>query len=350
MRIIRRVTFHRLPEATVTLYGELLDQVRSSAAVPRSGSFVSKVIGRTTYWYVQRVDGGRKRQVYLGAETDELLRTIARAEESRAQLAGDERRRRELVTMLAAGGMATESAAIGGVLSALDEGGLFRAGAVLIGTQAFATIANMLGVRFEARTLRTADGDVGHPPITIGVAETRTDVLEDLRASDPRFIAVPALNPGDASTSFKVRGRDLRVELLMPGRDGAKPRFLPHLNAAALPLSGLDYLLADPATAVVLSGPGILVQVPSPARFALHKIWVSQRRNVSEQVKARKDLRQAAQVLEVILEDRPGDTLAAWQALRPSMARLVRRGCMLLDANLREKLAARVHDAALSRR
>ncbi len=62
------MTIVRLGETTQTVYGELLDQLRGSPAVPRSGSFVSKSIGGATYWYVQRKDGGRKRQIYLGPE------------------------------------------------------------------------------------------------------------------------------------------------------------------------------------------------------------------------------------------------------------------------------------------
>lgn len=333
------MVIHRLPEATITLSGELLDQIRGAVAIPRSGSFVSKSINGTRYWYVQRVDGGHKRQIYLGPETDELLSRIERAEETTSAAVPDERRRRELVTMLAAGGMATESAAIGGVLAALDDAGLFRAGAVLIGTQAFSAIANMLGVRFDTQSLRTADVDVGHPSITVAVGEMRTDLLEDLRASDPRFAAVPELDPRDPSSSFKVRGRDLRVDLLTPGRDGARPVLLPHINAAALPLSGLDYLITEAVEGVVLTGPGILVNVPSPARFALHKIWVSQRRNVSEQAKARKDFRQASQLIEILLEDRPGDLAAAWQELRPGMLKLVRRGCAALASDVGARLS-----------
>lgn len=333
----------RLSETTNTLYSELLDQVRASAPIPRSGSFVSKTIGGTTYSYVQRVDGGRRRQIYLGVETAELLEKIQNAEEARSALADDEKRRRELISMLVAGGMAAESSAIGSVLGVLADSGLFRAGAVLIGTQAFRAIANILGVRFDLQNLRTADVDVGHPRIAVGVGEMRTDILEDLRASDPRFVAVPELDARDPSTSFKVRGRDLRVDLLTPGtRESAKPILLPHLNAAALPLPGLGYLLHDAAESVIIAGAGILANVPSPARFALHKLWVAQRRNVSEQAKARKDLRQGAQILEVLLHDRRADVDDAWQALPPSMLRLVRRSCSMLDNELREALFASV--------
>ncbi|HEX7830572.1 MAG TPA: GSU2403 family nucleotidyltransferase fold protein [Thermoanaerobaculia bacterium] len=158
-------------------------------------------------------------------------------------------------------------------------------------------------------------------------------------ATDPRFVAVPELDAREPSTSFNVRGRDLRVDLLTPGsRESARPVLLPHLNAAALPLPGLEYLLTGATQAVVISGTGVLVNVPSPARFAVHKLWVAQRRNVSEHAKARKDIRQAGQILEVLLEDRRNDVDEAFGALTPSMVRLVRRSCATLDDSLRKRL------------
>lgn len=341
----------RLGETTQTVYSELLDQLRRSAVIPHSGSFVSKSIAGTTYWYVQRKDGGRKRQIYLGPESPDLLETIGRSEEARAALAEEESRRRELVMMLVAGGMASEPAAIAGVLTTLADAGLFRAGAVLVGTQAFRCMANMLGVRFEQQNLRTADVDVAQGAISVGIGEMRTDLLEELRASDPRFVAVPELDPREPSTSFKVRGRDLRVDLLTPGtREGARPIHLPHLNAAAQPLPGLGYLLHETAEAVVMAAAGILVYVPSPAPFALHKLWVAEQRNVSEQQKARKDLRQSSDLLEVLLEDRPADVRKAWRRLPTRMVASVRRAARRLDPAIREALGKTVHDAALSRK
>jgi hypothetical protein len=345
------VAITRIGETTQTVYSELLDQLRASAMIPHSGSFVSKSIAGTTYWYVQRKDGGRKRQIYLGAESPELLETIACGNEVRTALAEEERRRRELVTMLAAGGMASESAAVAGVLTTLADAALFRAGAVLVGTQAFGCIANMLGVRFEQQNLRTADVDLAQGAISVGVGEMRMDILDELRAADPRFVAVPELDPREPSTSFKVRGRDLRVDLLIPGkREGAKPVYLPHLNAAAQPLPGLGYLLADTAEAAVVAGAGILVHVPSPAAFALHKLWVSERRNVSEQAKARKDLRQAQQVLEVLLDDRPVDVRKAWRRLPPAMVTSVRRSARKLDDEVRQALERVVRETGANGR
>ena len=53
-----------------------------------------------------------------------------------------------------------------------------------------------------------------------------------------------------------------------------------------LPLRFLDYLIEHPAQAVLLTGSGLLVHVPDPARFAFHKLWIAKRRPVSEQAKA----------------------------------------------------------------
>jgi hypothetical protein len=59
---------------------------------------------------------------------------------------------------------------------------------------------------------------------------------------------------------------------------------------------------------------GIRVNVPSPARFALHK-WVTSERRISAfQTKKQKDLSQATQLLEVLIRDRPGDLRRAWRA------------------------------------
>ena len=344
------MTVTRLSETTQTVYSELLDQLRASPLVPHSGSFVSKNVAGATYWYVQRKDGGRRRQIYLGVESPELLETIARARVAREGVADDESRRRELVAMLVAGGMAPEQASIGAVLTTLADAGLFRAGAVLVGTQAFVCTANMLGVRFEQQTLRTADVDLAPPAISVGVAELRMDILETLRSSDPRFVAVPELDPRQPSTSFKVRGRDLRVDLLMPGtREGAKPVYLPHLNAAAQPLPGLGYLLAHSTEAIVLAGAGILVHVPEPAAHALHKLWVAERRPVSEQQKSRKDRRQAAQLIEVLLNDRPEDLRKAWKRLPPKMTTSIRRSAHAIGDDLRQALGTTVDDGALLR-
>lgn len=333
----------RLPEAVQTLYAELLDQLRSAdaeAAVGgRRGTFVSKVIRNRTYWYLQVSEGEKKKQVYLGVETPEILGRIEASRAGTADRAMDGVRRRDLVAMLAAGGMVRESAAIAVVMRVLGDAGVFRGGGVLVGTQAFTCIANVLGVVFDRQTMRTADVDVAHDvSIPLGIGEVEENaMLERLRVEEPRFVAVPPFDPRAPSTSFRVRGRDLRVDFLTPARKGgaaSHPVLLPHLGVAAQPLEGLAFLIAEHVQSAFVGGSGVLVNIPSPERFALHKLWVASVRPVSETAKRRKDLRQAEQILSVLLEDRPGDIPRAWRALPSRMRKDTRASLAAIDRDI----------------
>jgi hypothetical protein len=346
--------FQRLPESVQTLYAELLEQAihaQAEAAVSGAppGSFVSKTIKGGTYWYLQRMEGDRKRQVYLGKESPSLLAWMEEVRHARAQSAADEAQRARLSSMLIAGGAATESAAMAKVLQLLAESGVFRMGGVLVGTQAFMAYGNMLGVRFDQQTLRTQDVDLAQDR-TIGIAlseETApVNVEQTLTGSGLGFFPVPALDPRQPSTSFKIRGREMRVDFLTPlfGPESTAPVFLPSLGVSAHPLRFLDYLIERPAQAVLVTGAGILVNLPDPARFAFHKLWISQRRPVSEQTKAAKDLRQAGDLLEVLLEDRPGDVLLAWEVLsrHAGQRKAVVAAMTRLAPDLQGRLSARL--------
>ena len=340
--------YARLSESVQTLYAELLDQLRGADAEAAvrglSGAFVSKTIRGRTYWYLQRSEGAAKRQIYLGPESPELLAQIDAATSHRATVAADEKHRRDIVRMLEAGGMFRETAAIGVVLRVLADASVFRAGGVLVGTQAFTAIGNMLGVSFEKASLRTADVDVAYDiSIPLGLQEPPVDMLERLRAHDPTFFAVPGLDSREPSTSFSVRGRDLRVDFLTPagGRRGStKPVYLPHLRVAARPLYGLGYLIDQSVDAAVIAAGGIRVNVPTPARFAFHKLWLATERPPSEAAKSKKDLRQAEQVLEVLADDRPADITAAWAELvqRRSLLRGVKTSLKQLAPKAIERL------------
>jgi hypothetical protein len=99
---------------------------------------------------------------------------------------------------------------------------------------------------------------------------------------------------------------------------------------------------------VLLASTAAVVKVPAPARFALHKLLVAQLRPASFAAKAEKDLLQPVQVLEVRVEDRPGDLALAWTALEalcPTVMKGIRRGLAAADARARG-LGKRVREAA----
>jgi hypothetical protein len=188
---------------------------------------------------------------------------------------------------------------------------------VLVGTHAFLVLGNLLGVRWESAGLRTEDVDIASErTLAIAVPAIRADVPKILESLEMGFLPVPGLSPRAPSTSFKVRGRALRVDLLTPqvrGKRGPVP--IPRLGAAAEPLPYLEFVLEETQPAAVVGGAGVLVNVPSAARFALHKLLVARARPATMQTKAGKDLHQAAQVIAALGEDRPGDLRRAWRAL-----------------------------------
>ncbi|HVS15199.1 MAG TPA: GSU2403 family nucleotidyltransferase fold protein [Thermoanaerobaculia bacterium] len=213
------------------------------------------------------------------------------------------------------------------MLEVLAERGLFRAGAVLIGTLAYAQYGNLLGIGLDRTAVRTADVDLLHDSalsLAIDPTARKQDLSAALVEANPEFLAVPPLDPKQASSLFKVRGRDLRVDFLTPaGRGRQGVRRIRGLGVAAQALPHLGYLLDDVVRAVVLYDAGVLVNLPDPARFLLHKIWTAGARPATEALKSRKDLAQAGQLLEVLSADRPGDLSRAWKELPRSMVRRV---------------------------
>jgi hypothetical protein len=343
------VSYERLPESVATLYAELLDQAVQAEAdavaqgLPPPGSFVSKRVKGNTYWYLQRTVAGRKEQRYLGPESPALLGWMEGVRESRGERGSDERRRAELVEMLAAGGALREQAPAGRVLQALAEAGVFRLGAVLVGTRAFLSYGNMLGVRLEERSPRTEDGDVAQDPrvaVALASGQASADVPSVLEDADRSFFGVPGLDPRQPSTSFKVRGRDLRVHFLTPRRGAAddEPIPLPRLGVAARPLPFLDYLLEETEQAVILYRSGVLATVPNPARFALHKLWVASQRPAVQQARARKDRLQASALVGLLLDDRPRELRRAWEAVPAKRRPYVRAAIDRLEPTLRREV------------
>lgn len=82
---------------------------------------------------------------------------------------------------------------------------------------------------------------------------------------------------------------------------------IPRLKASAQPLEFLEYLLEATVDVPIINGGATMVKVADPARFALHKLIVSMDRPVAFQAKAAKDRQQAGEMIEVLMQDRPGD-------------------------------------------
>lgn len=344
------MTITRLSGTVQTLYSELLDQIIQAEAesvarrVPAPGSFVSKQIRGGVYWYLQRLEGQRKRQYFLGPDSPELYRWMEQKRALANEMKPDADQRSGLVSMLRAGGIPRLPAPVSRILRLLHEIGVFRLGGVLVGTQAFLAYENMLGVLFPGRSRRTQDLDIAQErgiAVALDPEALPAALKEALREADTQFFAVPALDPKSPSTAFKVRGRDLRVDLLTPARGRETlPVQIPYLQAAAQPLPHLGYLIEQPEQAVVCEQSGLLVNVPQPARFVWHKLWTSVQRPATESTKAAKDRRQALELTEVLLEDRPGDLEAAWLRVPRALPIKISKALSTLSGPAAERLEA----------
>jgi hypothetical protein len=324
----------RLPASVASLYSELLEQALlyervTAAHLQVPGGVVSKEVRGRRYLYWQIRTGGRVSQRYLGPDSPQLREALDRAGAQRRE--GSELRTslERLAAMLLQGGALREEPRVAAVVRLLTDLGLFRRGAVLAGTQAHRAYGNLLSVQLPAASLRTQDIDVAHEINVAVAASVEPSVEVEPALASLGMLPVPGLDPRQASTSFHLRGHELRVDFVTPARprSGQAPVPVPGLGLSAWPIPFLDYLIEDSVPALVLDSQPALVRVPRPGRFAIHKVWLAAKRPVSEQAKAGKDRSQAVSLLAILAVDRPEDLREAMAALdrRRNARRLVMR-------------------------
>ncbi len=311
-----------LPESTSLLYSQILTQcLRGSVPNARGISFSSKTIKGTKQWYLQLVVGEQRTQHYIGPDSKEL-RTLIDKEKTQPKIFEDEiKLRQQLISMAIAGGAQTLSADVVRVFELLERAGTFLAGGVVVGSHAFALYGNMLGVTWDQASLRTHDIDIASnksSKILLGIEDKDVNLKQALLESNLGFFEVPALSNKSPSTTFSLRGKELSVDLLTPmlGKPNSDPTHISFLNTYAAPVRFLEYLLEDVQQAIIIAKNGILVNVPAPARFALHKLVVSERRDVASQTKSKKDIDQAVQLLDWLQQTRPGDVSLAYESAK----------------------------------
>src|SRR5690606_9356109 len=119
---------------------------------------------------------------------------------------------------------------------------------------------------------------------------------------------VPSLAKGSVWKWRQTRS-DILVEFLTPSfRPEEDIRDLPALGVSAQSLHFLNFLIAQPIKAAALYRSGVLVQIPRPEAYAIHKLIGADRRQAGpDQLKSRKDRAQAALLIEVLAEDRPDE-------------------------------------------
>lgn len=283
------------------------------------------------FWVHRYSDAtGRRHEVYLGnsndAATTDLVTTLrGRIEAANATIAR--------VRILARAGFATVDRKTYATLASLHNHGLFRAGALLIGSHAYGALLNALGVQAAAHA--TEDVDVGRGE-ALALPRLEGGLLQMLRETGIPFIEVPSLDRREPSTSFAERGGSrLRVDLLVPSSNYEYPTVpIPELGAHAKGLPYLAYLLGHSQHVPILSPHGVvLVRVPVPERFAVHKLIVSQLRTRGT-AKSEKDLTQVATLMEAVAERFPGALEDALAAAPRSASKHIARAAKALQRHM----------------
>jgi hypothetical protein len=303
--------FYVIPSPLQTLFADLLQQVETA---PLAGSIYRRTQAGAEYIYAKAPVGSGRIDQFIGKSGDPRAEERAKSMQTGAALAAQ---RRRLVSMLRREGLAGPDRTMGAILDALAHAGLFKAGAVLVGTAAYLTSEPLVGSRLPSPTLMTGDVDLATANVAI-TAEPPEHLATILRRADSTFEGVPQLEVKSPPSRFRNASGYL-VDIVTPTRtrEDSNPVTLAQLGAGAAPLQHLAWLIDGSVRTVALWGAGVLVNVPQPARYAVHKLVLAQRRDVSGRMKRAKDLAQAKALIEVLLKH---DRFALEDALNDAMA------------------------------
>lgn len=317
---------------------------------PESGRFREVPVKGRNYWYFEdrQEPGGKPVRRYVGPDADpEIAKRVAAF-----QIVKDNyKARRKLVsTLTREAGLPAPDRFTGDIVEAFWKNGIFRLRAVLVGTAAFPCYSGLLGLKFPSAPMQTGDIDFAQfHSVSASVEATLPPVLDVLREVDPSFREVPHMADNRQAAQF-INDKHFKVEFLTPNRGSADHEgqltIMPAFGgAAATPLRFLDFLITDPTRGVMLHKGGISVLVPSPERFAIHKIIVAVRRREDHAgvLKREKDLRQAGLLAAAIETTRGGADFAqafkeAWDR-GPAWREALTRGRRLLASEFRDALS-----------
>jgi len=302
-----------------TAYAQLFDAALSSehgrSVADLSGSFAPKTVKGHKYWYFQYTEpSGQLRQIFVGPDNDAVNALIER------KASGS--------SMVALTALAKSAGALGcsevlprhfRVIRRLSEYGFFRAGGVLIGTHAFLAFGNMLGVVWGDSS-RTQDIDFAHAGKNLALAlpaDIEVQTHAAIQSLEMGFLPVSGLSSKAGATYLNPREPDFRLDFLTTlHRGGETPYEHPQLHVMLQPLKFMEFSLMNVQQAVLFCAEGaVVVNVPHPARYALHKLLVYGERTGSFAAKGNKDVIQAGCLLSLFKERRPWDVEEAWADL-----------------------------------
>ena len=308
------MTFRRHSQVAQAAYHDLVSLLLDEAVTELRGAPTPRQINGKTYWYDRYRIGSDIHESYLGEETPDLLGRLEQFEAFRAERASRRQERSRIVRLLRSERYLGMDGATGSLMAALSRAGVFRLGGTLVGTTAFRMYEGELGLRLTLdQTAMTNDIDIASfERLSLALGDTVAPALQDVFGAFD-FAPIPSL---DRKRVWRWRqaSTETMIEFLTPSFEEEEGlRDLPALGVSAQSLHFLGFLIANPLPAAAVYRNGILMQIPRPERFAIHKLIVSDRRKDGpDSLKARKDLQQAELLIEILSEDRPGDLADAY--------------------------------------
>lgn len=292
-------------------YHDLLRSLRDEAVGDLRGTPTRVTRNGRVYWYDSYRVGSEVRKHYIGEDSPELAARIARHGAARAPTRQRQGDRARLVRLLRAEGCLGLDPSTGSLMAALSGAGVFRLGGTVIGTHAFRLYEGELNLRLGLdHAAQTDDLDIASfERLSLALEDAAAPPVQQVLA-DFSFAPVPSLEQGSTWRWRQTTGNAL-VEFLTPAFGDEGLRALPALGVQAQALHYLNFLLADPIPAAIPYRSGVLVQIPRPERFAIHKLIVADRRRGEDRLKSAKDRAQAALLIEALAEDRPDELAEA---------------------------------------
>lgn len=296
-----------IPATLQTTYANLLQAHLNRPAFEFDGAPFTRKLNNKIYWYANHrtTPGGPLKQRYLGPDTEEMRVRIEEMRAQRQTLADFRDHASSLVAQLRAGGIAGPDRQTGPMLRALANSGVFRLGGTLVGTHAFRHYDLVLGVHLSDGTAWiTQTDDIDIASFKMAIEDTADPDLADALIK-LGFKPAPSLTPR-TPTSWALPDASYTIDFLTPSfREKEAPTKLVTLNLWAQSLHYLNFLIADPINVVSPYMEGLLVRIPRPERYAVHKLIISQRRRRDSAAKARKDVEQARAIIWAMAGDRP---------------------------------------------
>lgn len=302
-----------LSSIAMSAYTDLVRLLKDDALSDVKGKPTLKERGDKAYWYVARRVGTEMRFIYVGEDSDEIRARIERIEELRTTAKNRQAERSRLVRLLRAEGLTPTDRATGSILSAMAAAGTFRLGGTIVGTNAFRLYEGELGIRLPLGGMaNTGDIDIAQfEKLSVALQDQDDPSLAETFTT-LKFDPVPGLHNGRI-WRWAQGGSGQLVEFLTPAFGDETVRDLPALGVGAQALNYLNFLIAEPIHAAALYRSGVLVQVPRPERYAIHKLIIAdRRRDGAGSLKSAKDREQATFLIEAMAEDRPDDLARAY--------------------------------------